>query len=107
MSKAVDWQDRSTCVLFGDGAGAAVLGTGNDLLAIEIGASGNRSPLYASAVAGNCPFRNDVAQSPYLVRDGQEVFRFAVTAMTQNHRQGTAESRHCQRIIDMDITSSG
>ena len=49
MSKTVDWQDRSTCVLFGDGAGAAVLGTGNDLLAIEIGASGNRSPLYAPA----------------------------------------------------------
>ncbi len=83
MSKAVDWQDRSTCVLFGDGAGAAVLGAGNDLLAIEIGASGNRSPLYAPAMAGNCPFRNDVAQSPYLVMDGQEVFRFAVTAMTQ------------------------
>lgn len=56
MSKAVDWQDRSTCVLFGDGAGAAVLGAGNDLLAIEIGASGNRSPLYAPAAAGNCRF---------------------------------------------------
>ena len=84
MSKAVDWQDRSTCVLFGDGAGAAVLGTGNDLLAIEIGASGNRSPLYAPAMAGNCPFRdNDAVQSPYLVMDGQEVFRFAVTAMAQ------------------------
>ncbi len=83
MSKAVDWQDRSTCVLFGDGAGAAVLGAGNDLLAIEIGANGNRSPLYAPAMAGNCPFRNDVKQSLYLVMDGQEVFRFAVTAMAQ------------------------
>lgn len=38
------------------GAGAAVLGTGNDLLAVEIGASGNRSPLYAPAAAGNCRF---------------------------------------------------
>ena len=47
MSRLVDWQDRATCVLFGDGAGAAVLGKGDDLLAIQTGAKGNISSLYA------------------------------------------------------------
>lgn len=46
MSRLVDWQERSTCVLFGDGAGAVVLGPGNDLLAIELSAQGDIAPLY-------------------------------------------------------------
>lgn len=83
MSKAVDWQDRSTCVLFGDGAGAAVLGEGHDLLSIQIGAKGNINALYAPASKGNCPFQTQEQESPYLVMDGQEVFRFAVLAMAK------------------------
>lgn len=89
MSRLVDWQDRGTCVLFGDGAGAAVLGKGNDLLAIQIGAKGNISSLYAENGWGNSPFRKqtegDAASgcSSYLHMDGQEVFRFAVTSMVQ------------------------
>ena len=83
MSKLVDWKDRGTCVLFGDGAGAVVLGAGEDLLAIQLGAKGTADPLYAMAETGNCPFRPSISRKPYLVMDGQEVFRFAVTAMVQ------------------------
>lgn len=85
MSRIVDWTDRSTCVLFGDGAGAAVLGKGKDLLAIQIGAEGKIEPLYAHHQHGNCPFSGDkeIEQDTYIKMDGQEVFRFAVTAMTQ------------------------
>lgn len=106
MSKAVDWQDRSTCVLFGDGAGAAVLGAGNDLLAIEIGASSNRSPLYAPAAAGNCRFGMMLRSRPIWLWMARKCSGCS-NGYGANHRQGTAESRHCQRIIDMDIASSG
>lgn len=93
MSKAVDWQDRATCVLFGDGAGAAVLGPGDDLLAIQIGAKGDTDVLYAPAAKGNCPFRTEEPASPYLVMDGQEVFRFAVTAMARTVEEALAQAK--------------
>lgn len=85
MSRLVDWTDRGTCVLFGDGAGAVVLGPGDDLLAIETGAKGTINPLYAANGWGNSPFRAESTQPAgnYLHMDGQEVFRFAVTAMVQ------------------------
>ena len=92
MSRLVNWQDRGTCVLFGDGAGAAVLGKGNDLLAIQTGAKGNIAPLYASNGWGNSPFHQGGAVSPYLVMDGQEVFRFAVTSMVQTVEQVLADA---------------
>ena len=41
LSNITDWTDRSTCVLFGDGGAAAVLGEGNDLLSINLTATGN------------------------------------------------------------------
>ncbi len=84
MSRLVDWEDRSTCVLFGDGAGALVLGQGNDLLAIEIGAKGSIAPLYKQNDWGNSPFHENMQGSTYLHMDGQEVFRFAVTALVQS-----------------------
>lgn len=93
MSKTVDWQDRSTCVLFGDGAGAAVLGQGDDLLAIQIGAKGDAEVLYAPTAKGNCPFRDEEAVAPYLVMDGQEVFRFAVTAMAHTVETVLAQAK--------------
>ena len=89
MSKLVDWQERSTCVLFGDGAGAAVLGPGDDLLTIQLGAKGDITPLYVPNGWGNSPFyqAKEQQQTSYLVMDGQEVFRFAVTSMVQTVEQ--------------------
>lgn len=83
MSRMVDWQDRSTAVLFGDGAGAVVLGAGNDLLAIKLACQGAIEPLWAAHMTGNCPYQAHPEQDMYLHMDGQEVFRFAVTAMNK------------------------
>ena len=98
MSRLVDWQERSTCVLFGDGAGAVVLGPGNDLLAIQLSAQGDIAPLYVPNSWGNSPFHQtkESQQKPYLVMNGQEVFRFAVTSMVQTveqvlHRAGVSK----------------
>ena len=84
LSRLIDWKDRSTCVLFGDGAGAVVLGKGEGLLAIEIGAEGKKDPLYAPIGWGNSPFHEKMEESPYFKMDGQEVFRFAVSSMVQS-----------------------
>ncbi|MEA4970604.1 MAG: beta-ketoacyl-ACP synthase III [Candidatus Pelethousia sp.] len=67
LSRVIDFSDRSTCVLFGDGAGAAVVRLAPDRpYAADFGARGDASILYAGGDA------------PFLHMDGQGVFRFAV-----------------------------
>ncbi|MEW6173380.1 MAG: beta-ketoacyl-ACP synthase III [Bacillota bacterium] len=89
LSKITNWQDRSTCVLFGDGAGAVVLqpvapprgiisfylradGSGGDLL--KMSAGGSRIPTTLETVQGGLH---------YLTMNGREVFKFAVRAMEE------------------------
>ncbi len=80
MSRVVDWNDRSTCVLFGDGAGAVVLTPGNGLLAIRLTSRGGAAALAVSGPRGNSPFRSASVLPPYLTMDGREIFRFAVSS---------------------------
>ena len=81
LSKLVDWQDRNTCVLFGDGAGAAVVEADPArMYYFDQGSDGSRGE------ALSCPGRplrspfvaTDQGFAPYIFMDGQEVFRFAV-----------------------------
>ncbi len=80
LSKAVDWKDRSTCVLFGDGAGAAILGAdSNGILQNLSGSDGSKGSILTY---GGPPFKNPFitkeTNSPYISMNGQEVFKFAV-----------------------------
>src|SRR5690625_193684 len=75
LSKIIDWKDRNTCVLMGDGAGAAVLGEvseGKGILSIELGANG---------AGGKELYQNE---KNYLVMNGREVFKFAVRQMPES-----------------------
>ncbi len=94
VSKMANWQDRSTAVLFGDGAGAVILGKGDGLKAVHLTTKGDEAPLYARAQKGNCPYREErvpsenftqnlagFAGDTYLHMAGQKVFQFAVSAM--------------------------
>lgn len=82
MSSIVDWTDRSTCVLFGDGTGAVVLGEGDGLRAVTVHAEGNREVLYIPRGEGKL-FDGTVVGEPCCVKmDGGEVYKFAVNAMT-------------------------
>lgn len=87
LSKIVDWKDRNTCVLFADGAGAAVLCRGeNGLLSSFTGADGAGGDyLECSAVPlKNAFFSNDTEdKTPYLTMNGKEVFKFAVRIMVE------------------------
>lgn len=78
LSRILDWTDRSTCVIFGDGAGAAVIAPGENYLASHLFTQGGESVLSIPLGKGNSPFyEKDVA--PLAVHmSGQETFKFAV-----------------------------
>ena len=83
LSRIMDWNDRSTCVLFGDGAGAAVLGMGQGgILGFEQGSDGVRgSVLACKARVNNKPLVQNETVLDYVHMDGQEVYKFAVTTV--------------------------
>ena len=91
ISKIVDWRDRSTAVIFADGAGATVLGRSNSkgILSIKLSAKGNEEVLGIRARKGNCPFRESGSASTsceqeFVHMKGQEVFKFAVSSMCRD-----------------------
>lgn len=86
LSRITDWTDRSTCVLFGDGAGACVVGpVSNDgVLATYLGADGTGGDkLRLPAGGSRLPLTEDVLQNKlqYIQMTGNEVFKFAVRIM--------------------------
>jgi 3-oxoacyl-[acyl-carrier-protein] synthase III len=87
ISSIVDWRDRNTCVLFGDGAGAAVLQNrpnSHGLLTAVMGADGRKADLLFMAGGGSrCPASAEsvAAGLHYLRMDGKETFKNAVQAM--------------------------
>ncbi|MEN6470210.1 MAG: beta-ketoacyl-ACP synthase III [Clostridiaceae bacterium] len=84
MSKMLDWTERATCVLFGDGAGAAVLCEGDDLLSLRLSASGNAESLRIPNLEGKSPFSKLPAREPFVYMNGQDVYKFAVNALCRD-----------------------
>ena len=80
MSRLLDFSDRSTCVLFGDGAAAVILGEGNSLLSIKISATPDDQIIRAPFTGGKSPFNKRECERPFLTMLGQEVYRFAVVS---------------------------
>lgn len=84
LSKIMDWNDRSTCVLFGDGAGAAVIRAEEQagLLAFDQGSDGVKGKVLACRNrSNNNPLMETSKELEYVHMDGQEVYKFAVTAV--------------------------
>jgi 3-oxoacyl-[acyl-carrier-protein] synthase-3 len=89
LSKVVDWTDRATCVLFGDGAGAVVLEnvTEGGFLGFELGADGSGGPeLYMPAGGSRLPASAEtVAAGEHFARmNGREVFKFATRVLVSS-----------------------
>jgi 3-oxoacyl-[acyl-carrier-protein] synthase-3 len=82
FSRILDWKDRGTCVLFGDGAGAVVLEAADEpgLLAGAIHADGRHNGILSvpGQVSGGV-----ATGDPFLRMDGQAVFKFAVKVLTE------------------------
>ncbi len=89
LSKIVDRTDRSTAILFGDGAGAVVLEASaeNSFLSSELGADGRRPEMLCLLGGGSRrPFTAEslAAGEQYLRMEGREIFKFAVTKMIES-----------------------
>ena len=81
LSRIVDWKDRNTCILFGDGAGAVILTTENDkkcgILSSDIHSNGDYS--YMLQTSGGPSFSQSVG---FIQMNGKEVFKHAVEKMS-------------------------
>ncbi len=86
FSRILDWNDRTTCVLFGDGAGAVVLEASDrpGVLASKLHADGSQAGILCTAGS----VRNGALSGhPFLRMDGQAVFKLAVNVLDQNARE--------------------
>jgi 3-oxoacyl-[acyl-carrier-protein] synthase-3 len=94
ITRIMDWRDRNTCVLFGDAAGAAIVGRGSgaaEILAASAGTDGTKTGILGLEVGGTrLPFTEERARQGLhqaLAMNGREVFREAVTRMTGSARE--------------------
>lgn len=78
LSRVLDWTDRSTCVIFGDGAGAFVIAKGENYLGSHLFTCGGDSVLAIPLGKGNSPFYEKEVDPLAVHMSGQETFKFAV-----------------------------
>ena len=109
LSSMVDWEDRNTCVLFGDGAGAAILTADEEnegrkkILASVLGSDGRQTDILHVPGGGSaCPITPDNAdQKLNAIRmQGREVYKYAVNAMRRAAEQ-VLEKSH-MKVEDVD-----
>ncbi|MGD0336508.1 MAG: beta-ketoacyl-ACP synthase III [Candidatus Omnitrophota bacterium] len=91
LSSVTDWQDRNTCVLFGDGAGAAVLAevSSGGIISTYLGCDGSKTHLLNIPAGGSRnPASKDTVSSRqhYIKMQGNELFKIAVKTMTEAAR---------------------
>lgn len=90
LSKIVDWTDRNTCVLFGDGAGAVVYtydDSESDVISVELGGDGGCADLlYVPAGGSRLPATEDTVKNRlhFIKMNGRETFKMAVRMMTES-----------------------
>ena len=81
-TRMCDWKDRSTSVLFGDGAGAVVLTGGDNVKGIKLNAQPAPDKIWERRVLEPTPFITKAEMNVPMQMKGREVFRFAVSAST-------------------------
>lgn len=94
LSKITNWEDRNTAVLFGDGAGAVVLGKvteGRGILSFELGADGS---------GGKHLYQDD---SDFIYMNGREVFKFAVRQMGESSENVLVKAGLSKEDVDFLI----
>lgn len=83
-TRMTDWNDRRTCVLFGDGAGAAVLTPGDNIRSIKLSASSATDKLWQYRLLHPTPYITKEETDVPLQMKGQDVFKFAVKAASKD-----------------------
>lgn len=100
MSGLLNWEDRATCVLFGDAAASVVLSKGDGLKSIYVSASGNDDVLKIASVRFDTPWKKQEKKDG-LYMNGQEVFKFAVSSMVKDIRRVAEEAGIKEEEIDV------
>ena len=109
LSRVLDWTDRTTCVLFGDGAGAVVLRATEKeggLLASTLGSDGSGAEsLYVAAGGTRRPATHETveAREHYLRMNGREVFKFASRILPRAYREVTEKAGIRPEDVDLLI----
>lgn len=106
ITNLVDWNDRSTCVLFGDGAGACVLTpvkAPHGIIASYLHAQGHHDHLMEVITTSREPLsqKKELVYLPYLVMQGKELFKIAVHSMAEA-LQLAAQKAHL-KLSDIDL----
>jgi 3-oxoacyl-[acyl-carrier-protein] synthase-3 len=109
LSAITDWQDRSTCVLFGDGAGAAVLKRSRQhkgILSTYVRSDGTLGDLLCRPAGGaTTPFSEEVlsARTQFITMNGREVFKHAVRSMADAAMRALDAAKLTGSDIDLMI----
>lgn len=109
LSRITDYTDRNTCILFGDGAGAVVIGEvpeGRGFRSFELGADGSGGELLKACGGGSRhPLSQDVldAKLQYIYMAGKEVFKFAVKIMGSAAEEALRKAGVAKSDIDLLI----
>lgn len=106
ISKQLDWEDRSTCIIFGDGAGAIVLqqeATAQRMLHYSRSMGDKDGIIHCDAPKPRPVFTKQPYQPSYVRMNGSETFRFAVKAMQESIEQVLQEAGATMEEIDWII----
>lgn len=99
-TRMTDWSDRRTCVLFGDGAAAAVLGPGDSIMSIKLSAASATDKLWQYRILHPTPYITKNESDVPLQMKGQDVFKFAVKAAAKDITRTFKESGICSDQVD-------
>jgi 3-oxoacyl-[acyl-carrier-protein] synthase-3 len=103
MSEMLDWTDRQTCVLFGDGAAAALLERGEGVKSLFVTAAGDDSMIKIPTDRGHSPFLAVEPPLMSLTMAGKEVFKFAVHAIKRDLQRACQEAGITPQELDLII----
>lgn len=107
LTRFLDWTDRNTCILFGDGAGAVLVAASHEpggILSCVLGSDGSGADLLIVPAGGSAhpPTMETVANRMHMLKmDGKAVFRFAVQAMADGTRDAVAKAG--LNLADIDL----
>ena len=111
LSRIIDWDDRATCVLFADGAGAVLIEAdegqpGTGVIGVELGSDGaGRSDLCVPAGGSRAPITGDTPHTDTCIHmNGREVFRFATRILVESSQRLLGEAG--MTIDDVDRCSA-